>query len=257
MNRIRALILRGPGTNCDVETAFAFQQAGAEVVFAHVNQLVRREQRLADYRIMVIPGGFTYGDDLGAGKVLANELRLKLGEDVVRFVESGGLILGICNGFQVLVKASILPEPAQRDASGLTLTSNDSGRFECRWVHLKTNKESPCVFTKDIDRMYLPVAHGEGKVVVTTPDVLPKLNIALYYTDESGNRDAGYPHNPNGSVADIAGICDATGRVFALMPHPERHIRGSQHPQWTRLGAREHGDGFKIFQNAVSWAQNL
>lgn len=253
---VRTIIIRGPGTNCDGETAFAFQQAGAEVTLVHVNRLIRREQRLSDYQIMVIPGGFTYGDDIGAGKVLANELRLKLGEDIARFIEAGGLILGICNGFQVLVKAGVLPEPSAGGSPRLTLANNDSGKFECRWVHLGVNKESPCVFTKGIDSLYLPVAHGEGKVVAD-PEVLPGLNVVLYYTDEQGNSKAGYPHNPNGSVANIAGICDASGRVFVLMPHPERHIRGTQHPQWTRLGAKEHGDGFQIFLNAVKWVENL
>lgn len=253
---VRTLILRAPGTNCDVETAFAFQQAGAAVESVHVNQLIRGEQRLADYQIMVIPGGFTYGDDISAGKVLANELRLKLGEDIRRFVDDGRLILGICNGFQVLVKAGILPGPTNGGLPRLTIAPNDSGRFECRWVHLSVSRESQCIFTRGIERMELPVAHGEGKVVAD-PEVLPELNVVLYYTDEKGNNKAGYPYNPNGSVANIAGICDPSGRIFALMPHPERYVRGTQHPQWTRHGAKRWGDGFQIFLNAVKWAQGL
>ncbi len=256
MSKVRAVILRAPGTNCDVETAFAFQQAGAIVSSVHVNQLIRREKRLSDCQIMVVPGGFTYGDDIAAGKVLANELRLKLGEDIQRFIENGGLILGICNGFQVLVKAGILPWLSNGGLPLLTVVGNDSGKFECRWVHLQVNKQSPCVFTEGMDNMYLPVAHAEGKVVAD-PEVLPQLNIALYYTDEHGDNKVGYPHNPNGSVGNIAGICDSTGRIFALMPHPERHIRGTQHPQWTRQGAKQYGDGFHIFLNAVRWAENL
>ena len=253
---VKAVILRAPGTNCDVETAFAFQQAGAEAALVHVNQLIRREQRLSDYQIMVVPGGFTYGDDIAAGKVLANEIRLKLGEDIIRFIEAGGLILGICNGFQALVKAGFLPEPTNGGSPRLTLADNDSGKFECRWVHLRVNQKSPCVFTRGIDSMYLPVAHGEGKVVADL-EVLPELNVVVRYTDEHGDTKAGYPHNPNGSVNNIAGICDASGRIFALMPHPERHIRGTQHPRWTRQGIKEFGDGFPIFLNAVKWAQNL
>jgi len=253
---VKAVILRAPGTNCDVETAFAFQQAGAEAALVHVNQLIRREQRLSDYQILVIPGGFTYGDDIAAGKVLANEFRLKLGEDITKFIEAGGLILGICNGFQVLVKAGFLPEPTNGGSPRLTLAANDSGKFECRWVHLGVNQESPCIFTRGIDSMYLPVAHGEGKVVAD-PEVLSEVNAVLYYTDEHGDTEVGYPYNPNGSVANIAGICDASGRIFALMPHPERHIRGPQHPRWTSLGAREFGDGFPVFQNAVRWAEGL
>ena len=256
MSKVRTLILRAPGTNCDAETAFAFQQAGAVTSLVHVGELIRREQQLSDYQIVVIPGGFTYGDDISAGKVLANELRLKLGEDIERFIEGGGLVLGICNGFQVLVKAGILPGSLRAGKPLLTLVANDSGRFECRWVHLKVNRESPCVFTKGIELMYLPVAHAEGKVVAD-PEGLSGLNVVLYYADENGNSNAGYPHNPNGSVANIAGICDASGRVFALMPHPERCIRGTQHPQWTRQEAKKYEDGFQIFVNAVKWAQPL
>ena len=255
MSTVRTLILRAPGTNCDAETAFAFQQAGALTSLVHISQLIRREQRLKNYQILVIPGGFTYGDDLGAGKVLANEIRLKLGPDIERFIDNGGLILGICNGFQVLVKVGILPGPLQASQSQLTLTNNDSGRFECRWVYLSVNRKSPCIFTKGIERLYLPVAHGEGKVVAD-PEVLSRLNVALYYTDEPGNNKVGYPDNPNGSVDNIAGICDASGRIFALMPHPERYIRGSQHPRWPRGGARGWGDGLRIFENAVEWAKS-
>lgn len=256
MSKITVLMLRVQGTNCDAETTFAFQQAGAEVSLVHINKLIRGEIRLTDYQIMVIPGGFTYGDDIAAGKVLANELRLKLSEDILSFVDKGGLILGICNGFQALVKSGILPEPSQHFRQILNFATNDSGKFECRWVHLGVNQKSPCVFTRGIDSMYLPVAHGEGKVVAP-PEILPDLNVVLKYTDEQGNNQAGYPHNPNGSVDNIAGICDSSGRIFALMPHPERHLRGTQHPQWTRLGAREYGDGFLIFRNAVEWAKNL
>ena len=256
MTKVRALILRAPGTNCDAETAFAFQQAGAEVSSVHINQLIHREQRLSDYQIFVIPGGFTYGDDISAGKVLANELKLKLGNDVQNFIAQGGLILGICNGFQVLVKAGILPGLSNAGSPLMTLAANDSGKFECRWVYLRVNENSPCLFTKGIDKMYLPVAHAEGKVVAST-EVLSDLNIVLYYTDEHGNSNAGYPYNPNGSVGNIAGICDASGRIFALMPHPERYIRGTQHPQWTRQGVKKHGDGFQIFLNAVRWAQGV
>jgi len=256
MSTVKTLILRAPGTNRDIETMFAFEQAGADVSILHINQLIRHEVSLSDYQIMVIPGGFTYGDDIAAGKVLANELKLKLGEDVARFIEGGGLILGICNGFQVLVKAGFLPELSSDSSPRLTLTDNDSARFECRWVYLGVNKQSPCVFTRGIDSLYVPVAHGEGKIV-TIGDGVSDFNIALYYTDEHGDRGAGYPYNPNGSERNIAGICDTSGRVFGLMPHPEDHIRGTQHPRWTRYGAKKHGDGFQIFLNAVRWASHL
>jgi len=222
----------------------------------HINRLIHHEEKLSSYQIMVIPGGFTYGDDISGGKVLANELRLKLGEDIARFIEGGGLILGICNGFQVLAKAGILPEFSSNGSPQLTLTGNDSGKFECRWVHLKVNQDSPCVFTKGIETMYLPVAHAEGKVVADS-EAMSKLNVVLYYADENGDSKAGYPYNPNGSVGNIAGICDESGRIFTLMPHPECHIRHTQHPHWTRQEAREYGDGFQIFINAVKWAQKL
>ncbi|MBI4181066.1 MAG: phosphoribosylformylglycinamidine synthase I [Chloroflexi bacterium] len=251
---VKTLILRAPGTNCDAEAMFAFQQAGAEVSLVHINQLIRREERLANYQIMVIPGGFTYGDDVAAGKILANELKLKLGEEIPEFVAEGKLILGLCNGFQVLVKAGFLPENSGLPL--LTLATNDSGKFECRWVYLSVNQQSPCVFTRGIDSLYLPVAHGEGKLV-TLADTLSSLNVVFYYTDEQGDTNAGYPYNPNGSARNIAGICDSTGRILGLMPHPERHLRGTQHPQWTRLGAKEYGDGFPIFRNAVEWAKTI
>ncbi len=254
MSRVKTLILRAPGTNCDQETAFAFQKAGAEAKLVHINQLIRREQELGDYHIMVVPGGFTYGDDLGAGKVLANEIRLRLGEDIQQFIDRGCLILGICNGFQVLVKTGILP--GIKGEQKLTLTTNDSSRFECRWVHLKVNGHSKCVFTVGIERLYLPVAHGEGKIAADTA-FLNKLNAAVYYTDEQGKLNAGYPHNPNGSMQDIAGICDATGRIFALMPHPERHIHPSQHPNWHSNKADNHHSCMKIFTNAVEWIRSL
>ncbi|MBI2836446.1 MAG: phosphoribosylformylglycinamidine synthase I [Chloroflexi bacterium] len=254
MAKVRTIVLRAPGTNCDGETAFAFREAGAEVSLVHVNRLISREESLADYQIMAIPGGFTYGDDVAAGKVLANELKLKLGEEIARFVERGGLILGICNGFQIMVRAGLLPEPADGGASPVTLTNNDSGKFECRWTYLKLNPASPCVFTQGIEDMYLPVAHGEGKLVAAA-GALSKANIAIQYADEKGNTQAGYPWNPAGSMNNIAGICDKSGRVFGLMPHPERHLRGTQHPQWTRLGAKKYGDGFQVFRNAVRWAK--
>ena len=186
MAKVNVMILRGPGTNCDQETAFAFQQAGATTSLCHINQLIRHERRISDYQIMVIPGGFVYGDDIAAGRVLGNELKVKLGDDIKEFVAAGGLMLGICNGFQVMAKAGILPDMNNPQAPPLTLANNDSGRFECRWVYMLANKKSPCVFTQGIDSIYLPVAHGEGKVV-TDMRGLRELNAVLYYTDEAGN----------------------------------------------------------------------
>jgi phosphoribosylformylglycinamidine synthase I len=255
MAKVRTLILRAPGTNRDVETQVAFEQVGAEVDSALVTELFHREKRLSDYQIMVIPGGFTYGDDISAGKILANEFKLRLGEDIRGFVEDGKLILGICNGFQVLVKAGVLPGLTD-EAQSLTLTNNDSGKFECRWVYLQVNEASPCVFTRGMSNMYIPVAHGEGKVVAA-PGVLDRLNIVVQYADETGNTQAGYPYNPNGSMRNIAGVCDDSGRVFALMPHPEDFIRWTQHPRWTREPPRNYGDGLQIFLNAVAWVKSI
>jgi len=256
MTKVKTLMLRAPGTNCDFETQVAFEQAGAEVDSALVYELFRGEKRLADYQILVIPGGFTYGDDISAGRIMANEIRLRLGEDIRKFVDEGKLIMGICNGFQVLVKTGILPRIKGGKTQPVTLTNNDSGKFECRWIYLKVNEKSPCVFTRGIESLYIPVNHGEGKLVAE-PDVLEKLNAVVYYVDENGNTQAGYPHNPNGSLRDIAGICDDSGRIFALMPHPERFIRWTQHPRWTRELVRKSGDGLQIFINAVTWVKGI
>ena len=254
MAKVKTIVLRAPGTNCDGETVFAFEQAGSAVELTHINELVRRERKLADYQILVVPGGFTYGDDISGGKILANELRLKLDEDIRGFIDKGGLILGICNGLQVLVKAGILPRSSDGKPQRLTLSGNDSNRFECRWVYLRTDPDSPCVFTRGIEAMYLPVAHGEGKVTADA-GTLKNLNVVLRYADEMGNVKAGYPYNPNGSMGNIAGICDSSGRIFALMPHPERFIRWTQHPRWTREKPKERGDGFSVFLNAVNWVK--
>jgi phosphoribosylformylglycinamidine synthase I len=256
MNKPKVLMLRAPGTNRDGDTAIAFEQAGAEVDSALVYELFRREKHLDNYQIAVIPGGFTYGDDVSAGRIMANEIRLQLGEDIKKFVTDGRLVLGICNGFQVLVKTGILPGVEMGGSQPVTLTNNDSGRFECRWVHLKVNETSPCVFMRGITSIYVPVAHGEGKLVAA-PEVIEKLNIVVQYADEAGKTGAGYPYNPNGSLRDIAGICDDSGRVFGMMPHPEDFIRWTQHPRWTREAPRETGDGLQVFMNAVNWAKRI
>src|SRR4030043_2096162 len=203
MSKVKALMFRAPGTNRDVDTQTAFEMAGAEVDSALVTELFRKEKRLSDYHIAVIPGGFTYGDDISAGKIMANEIRLRLGEDIKKFVEDGRLILGICNGFQVRVKTGILPGIPGQGAQPVTLTNNDSGKFECRWVYLKVNKKSPCVFTRGIDTIYVPIAHGEGKLVAA-PGMLEKLNIVVQYVDEKGNTNARYPANTNASRKENA-----------------------------------------------------
>jgi phosphoribosylformylglycinamidine synthase len=256
MSKAKVLVIRAPGTNRDGEAAFAFEKAGAEVTLAHVNQLIRGEYSLFDFQIFVIPGGFSYGDDIASGRVLANELKQKFGQEMPRFIDDGRLVMGICNGFQVLVKAGILPRVKKGETPRVTLTNNDSGKFECRWVYLGVNRNSPCVFTKGMESMYMPVAHGEGKFVGDLKAITEK-NIAVYYTDDKGDRKAGYPFNPNGSMNNIAGICDDSGRVFGLMPHGEDHILVTQHPQWTRLGLKKGGNCFPMFQNAVKFAKGI
>jgi phosphoribosylformylglycinamidine synthase len=249
-------MLRAPGPNRDVDTQIALEMVGAEVDSALVTELFRQEKRLADYHIAVIPGGFTYGDDISAGKIMANEIKLGLGEEIQKFVADGRLVLGICNGFQVLVKTGILPGLQGQSAQPVTLTNNDSGKFECRWVYLKANQQSPCIVTRGIEMIYVPIAHGEGKLVAE-PGILEKLNVVLQYVDEKGKTGAGYPYNPNGSVKDIAGICDATGRIFGMMPHPEDFICWTQHPRWTREKEQKGLYGLQIFTNAVNWAKGI
>jgi phosphoribosylformylglycinamidine synthase I len=263
---VKVIVIRTAGTNCDKETAHAFNIAGAAPELVHINQLVRGDRNINDYHILAVPGGFTYGDDIASGKILANELKYQLERDLERFIGDGKLIIGICNGFQVLVKAGLLPNlSGDFQSIEATLTLNDSARFEDRWIYLKspltTNDErlTTCIWTKGINGVIkLPVAHGEGKFIPRTPKILKTLKdngmIAFEYVDENGKR-AGYPLNPNGSIENIAGICDPTGRIFGLMPHPERHISTLQHPSWTRTGKNGPGDGLAIFVNGVNFAK--
>jgi phosphoribosylformylglycinamidine synthase I len=252
MPKPRVLVLRAPGTNCDEEAAFAWQMAGAEAETWHVGRVVEHPEGLDSFQILTLPGGFSYGDDLGSGKILATRLGTVLGDPLRRFLDRGGLVLGICNGFQVLVKAGLLP--GGTGVGPATLTHNDSGHFEARWVRLlPTPGLSP--FLTDDRPIELPVAHGEGKFVLADPKALPKLEAAgqvvLRYVDDHDHPTAAYPANPNGSTSAIAGLCDPTGRVFGLMPHPERFVDPLHHPRWTRRGLEGEGDGLRIFRNAV------
>jgi phosphoribosylformylglycinamidine synthase len=260
MNSVKVAVLRTAGCNCDAETVYAFEISGASADLIHINQFVRREKNIAEYQILAIPGGFTYGDDISAGKILANELKYQLTEELRNFHQAGKIILGICNGFQVLVKAGLLPEVCLTQCQPrVTLTFNDSGRFEDRWIYLKTNAASKCIFTQHLPAVIqLPVAHAEGKFLTQDASVLSRLEqqqqIVFQYCDANGG-DVSYPGNPNGSVAGIAGICDPSGRIFGLMPHPERYILPTQHPQWTRIGLSRFPQGLLIFQNAVNYFQ--
>jgi phosphoribosylformylglycinamidine synthase subunit PurQ / glutaminase len=244
LRKPKIIVLRTAGTNCDKETASAFKMAGGEPELVHINELSRDEKFLKDYQILAIPGGFTYGDDIASGKILANEIKYKLNKDLKNFINSGKLIIGICNGFQVLVKAGILPG-INSGAMEATLSFNDSGSFIDKWVELDCART--CVWTKALkEKIYLPIAHGEGKFIPRNKGVLNNLK-------KSGQIVFRYIDNPNGSIDDIAGICDTTGRVLGMMPHPERHVIGTQHPRWTREGLKEFGDGFAIFKNGVDY----
>jgi phosphoribosylformylglycinamidine synthase subunit PurQ / glutaminase len=251
----KVLILRAPGANCDAETQFAFEKAGAVADRVHVNRLREKPGLLRDYQVFVVPGGFTYGDDVAAGKVLALQLSQFLGEALRRFRDAEKLVLGICNGFQAILKAGLLMPPDE-DGALATLTDNRSGRFEDRWVHLKA-EPGRCPFLTGYETFTLPVAHGEGNFLCRREWILKGLaqagQVVLRYVDANGRPGPGYPGNPNGSADDVAGLCDATGRVLGLMPHPERHVLPVQHPRWTRNGLAEEGDGLRLFRNAVEY----
>ena len=256
----RALILSGFGINCEVETATAFERVGAVPSILHVNDLIAKPERLHDYQILAIPGGFSFGDDVASGKIFANRLRYQLGGPIREFVDSGKLVIGICNGFQVIVKMGLLPYFEGEFEQEVTLTHNDSGRFENRWVHLAVESKTCCVWLDGMETIEMPTRHGEGKFVVRDTAVLDRLcengQVALRYARPDGAPAAGeFPANPNGSVDDIAGICDPSGRIFGLMPHPEAHIEPTQHPRWTREGLQEEGAGLQVFRNAVQYVQ--
>ncbi len=292
MATCRVLVLRAAGTNCDVETAYAWQLAGAEADRVHINALVARPQMLRQYQVLTVPGGFSYGDDIAAGRIFANQLLHHVAGELEGFRDRGGLILGICNGFQVLAKAGLLPNlpldvlaqektgqaiEAGRAAPDLgaapaavaeeartvagrqqaTLTWNDSGRYQDLWVHLRVATDR-CVFLNAGQMLYLPVAHAEGKVLFASEEVRRAVHdqrlVALQYVDEQG-RFGDFPVNPNGSTDHIAGLTDPTGRILGLMPHPERFIDPSQHPHWARLASQAIPDGRSMFDNGVRYAK--
>lgn len=252
-------ILRTDGTNCDEETAYAFQKAGGSPQFVHVNQLRAGADSLLNCAVLAIPGGFSYGDDIAAGAVLANELISFLRDQLQAFVDAGRLVIGICNGFQVLVRTGLLPLGTM-GVQHATLATNETGRFECRWVQLDFFYSSPCIFAKGLTGkvLELPVAHGEGRFVVTESlrRELHERHLAPLKYHDCGRPATRYPQNPNGSVDSIAGVCDPTGRVFGLMPHPERFVERTHHPNWRRFDyGKPHG--LAIFENAIQYAKDL
>ena len=263
VNKPKVLILHANGTNRDRDALLACELAGGDPEIVHVTQLMNQERGLLDYHMLIVPGGFSYGDDLGAGVLWAQDLRRKLGVDLQKFIDNGRPVLGICNGFQTLVKAGVLPDadwsPDVRAAHtdrAITLTYNQKGKFECRWVYLKPVTNSPCLFTEGItEPIHCPVAHGEGRVVATNDVVLQQLindGLApLIYVDAQG-KPAGYPVNPNGSSYNIAGLCNPMGNVFGLMPHPENHVFPWQHPRFRR--GEQGMDGLRLFKNGIKFA---
>jgi len=321
MEQVRAIVLRAAGINTDLETQYALQLAGAEADRVHINRAIEDKGLLDQYHILIFPGGFSYGDDVAAGKIMANQVVHHLAEPVQKFIDDGKLVLGICNGFQVLVKAGILPGASEKGRSGLysstespgsislkngedrtldarpgfegekskreilppqsrpdlpfseppgdngwepfrqedvTITYNDSNKYEDRWVYLVPQTDR-CVFIEPQRQICVPIAHGEGKIVTRNDEALQRLKnegyVAYKYVDENGE-EGPYPINPNGSVESIAGLTDRTGRVLGLMPHPERYVRRTQHPHWSRLGKDLDPDGIKIFRNAVKYVRD-
>jgi phosphoribosylformylglycinamidine synthase subunit PurQ / glutaminase len=274
MKSPRALVLTGYGLNCDMETQYALQLAGFEAERVHISQLLREHvpaeevRGLEDFHLLAFDGGFSWGDDHGAGVLLATRLKYKLQEELEAFIGSSKLIIGICNGFQAMVNMGLLPGFEGRyDSREVALLANDGGNFRNDWIHLEINPASPCIFTRGLDKMELPIRHGEGKFYApeaALKRLLENNQAALHYSLPSGEKARGrFPYNPNGSLEDIAGICDPTGRIFGLMPHPEAFHHWTQHPDWTlqkeikkRKGQpieEEEGAGLKIFKNAFDY----
>lgn len=274
MTAPRVCVLRAPGTNCDLETAHAFNMVGGSAERVHLFRLLENPALLAQYQVLCVPGGFSYGDDLGAGVIFSRQLRGQLNEAMRDFLMKDKLVLGICNGFQTILKAGLIMRRGIENSGDrnwedqLTLTWNQNGRYTDRWVRLKVTS-SKNIFLRDLDEIDLPMAHAEGRIALKVPELLQTLRdqqqISLCYwspqasvlASKSGDAtNIGLlpePENPNGSIANIAGLSDTTGRVLGLMPHPERFMFATQHPQWTRLEMRGEGDGVRIFRNAVSY----
>lgn len=271
MSTTRAIVITGNGTNCETEAAHACRLGGFdEARIAHIAEILSGEVSLDDYHFLNLTGGFLDGDDLGSAKAQANRLKNasvsgsgeKLVEQFTRFINSGKLVLGVCNGFQLMVKMGMLPAlDGNTLTQTVTLCHNDSGRFQDRWCYLKADPQSPCVFTKGIEKgIYLPIRHGEGKFLTDTPQTLERIETGhlavLKYSDaDYSGPTMEFPANPNGSTNAIAGLCDPTGRLMGLMPHPEAFVHYTQHPRWTREQLPENGDGLILYQNAVDFVR--
>lgn len=252
-NKVTALILRAAGTNCDLETIHALKEAGAESESVHINQLLLGRVRLHPYQMLVLPGGFSYGDDISAGKVLANELKFRLKDQLRTFIEAKKLVIGVCNGFQILVKAGLLPGLETIDVQqSVTLSLNDSARFQCEWIDVKHEASAASWLDGILPTFDLPIAHGEGKFITASSKVMATLKKNRQIVFRYKTR------NPNGSEEAIAGICNPQGNVVGLMPHPERFVTRYQHPNWTNRPVKNQadwGDGFWFWKQAVNYAQ--
>jgi len=273
MKTVKALVLTGYGLNCDYETDFSLKVAGADPERVHINELIAGPKNgvrvnLQNYHILVFGGGFSWADDHGAGVIMAARLRYNIGEEIEEFIREGKLIIGICNGFQALVNLGLLPGfDGDYRSRKVALIYNDSGNFVDIWVKLKVKEDTECIFTKGISTLELPVRHGEGKFYAKKEIIdrlIKKNQVVIQYANKEGNPAQGrWPLNPNGSLYDIAGICDTTGRIFGMMPHPEAYNHYTNHPGWVirkeelaRMGKgieREEGDGITIFRNAVNY----
>jgi phosphoribosylformylglycinamidine synthase subunit PurQ / glutaminase len=279
MLKPRIAIITGYGINSDNELAQCFRMAGGDPQRVHINDLIAKKPALSEFDIIAVPGGFSFGDHIASGRVFANKLKHSLAEDLHRAIDRKVPMIGICNGFQVLVKLGILPGQnsiaSKKETVGLdkalaqetgfvqnaTLTYNDSGRFEDRWCHLAVDLGSKCIWTQGVERIYLPIRHGEGKFIPRDAETLAGFQsngqIALRYCTTAGTTpgltESAYPANPNGSVDHIAGVCSPDGLIFGLMPHPEAHMLATNHPQWQKLGLKGEGEGIRIFRNAVDF----
>jgi phosphoribosylformylglycinamidine synthase len=266
--KVKAIVIAGNGTNCEREVAAACHLAGAECDIVHIAELLSGRKRLDDYHFLNLAGGFLDGDDLGSAKAGANRLQHArvagsnetLADQLERFIAAGKLVMGVCNGFQLMVKMGLLPAlGGDHHTQSATLTFNDGGHFEDRWVELAVDPVSPCVFTRGLDRLYFPVRHGEGKFMPASGAVLDAIEsghlAAVRYCDPAtGAPTLEYPFNPNGSTAAVAGICDETGRLFGLMPHPEAYVHRTHHPRWTREAELPgEGMGLWLYRNAVEF----
>ena len=258
---VQALIITGVGLNCERETAKAFELAGAVPSLVHLNDLLEDGSQLARYDILAFIGGFSFGDHLGAGSVFANKIKHGMRAELLAFISDGKLVVGICNGFQTLTRLGLLPAfDGELFTQRVALSLNDSTHFRDDWVRLKAEPESPCVFTKGMGMISLPIRHGEGKFVADD-DVIARIErenlVALRYCDASGSTECGFPDNPNGSINNIAGICDPTGRIFGLMPHPEAFLSPYNAPDWQERKLRgelpAEGEGIAFFRNAVEY----